>query len=178
MLAGTALAWSQLDAIQRDRVRSHTGGRTPVSVLRLVGGMVLVGLGIFLLVGRNIPLDDLLQTAIAALAVLIGAATRVRADPVTLDRVELAPGEGGAGQHDQRREHPRAGDVRAVAHRDQHARPDHQDKPDPDVGERQLPGGVAQAWGEPGQCRPGTPFRRRWISGPVNPTGTRSTMTS
>src|SRR5450830_554432 len=74
MLAGTALAWSQLDAIQRDRVRSHTGGRTPVSVLRLVGGMVLVGLGIFLLVGRNIPLDDLLQTAIAALAVLIGAA--------------------------------------------------------------------------------------------------------
>src|SRR5450759_29142 len=74
MLAGTALAWSQLYAIQRDRVRSHTGGRTPVSVLRLVGGMVLVGLGIFLLVGRNIPLDDLLQTAIAALAVLIGAA--------------------------------------------------------------------------------------------------------
>src|SRR5665648_953328 len=74
MLAGTALAWSQLDAIQRDRVRSHTGGRTPVSVLRLAGGMVLVGLGIFLLVGRNIPLDDLLRSAIAALAVLIGAA--------------------------------------------------------------------------------------------------------
>src|SRR5665647_2692824 len=74
MLAGTALAWSQLDAIQRDRVRTHTGGRTPVSVLRLVGGMVLVGLGIFLLVGRTIPLDDLLRSAIAALAVLIGAA--------------------------------------------------------------------------------------------------------
>src|SRR5665647_360635 len=27
MLAGTALAWSQLDAIQRDRVRTHTAGR-------------------------------------------------------------------------------------------------------------------------------------------------------
>src|SRR5665647_2978339 len=37
-------------------------------------GMVLVALGIFLLVGRNIPLDDLLRSAIAALAVLIGAA--------------------------------------------------------------------------------------------------------
>lgn len=73
-LAGAALAWSQLDAIQRDRLRAQNGGRTPVSVLRLIGGIVLVVLGVFLLVGRDVPMEDLVRSAIAALAVLVGAA--------------------------------------------------------------------------------------------------------
>jgi len=73
-LAGAALAWSQLDAIQRDRLRAQSGGRTPVSVLRLIGGIVLVVLGVFLLVGRDVPVEDLVRSAIAALAVLVGTA--------------------------------------------------------------------------------------------------------
>jgi signal transduction histidine kinase/phage shock protein PspC (stress-responsive transcriptional regulator) len=74
VLAGAALAWSQLDALQRDRLRSQNGGRTPVSVLRLIGGIVLVGLGVFLLVGREVPTEELVRSAIAAFAVLVGAA--------------------------------------------------------------------------------------------------------
>lgn len=73
-LGGTALAWSQLDTMQRDRMLARAGGRTPVSVVRLLGGTVLTGLGIFLLVGRDEPMDDLLRSAVAAIAVLAGAA--------------------------------------------------------------------------------------------------------
>ncbi|HQY33930.1 PspC domain-containing protein [Actinotalea sp.] len=73
-LGGTALAWSQLDTIQRDRVLARAGGRTPVSVVRLLGGTVLAGLGVFLLVGRDEPMADLLRSAVAAVAVLAGAA--------------------------------------------------------------------------------------------------------
>lgn len=74
LLAGTALAWSQLDAVQRGRFLSHAGGRTPVSVLRLLGGTVLAGTGVFLLVGQDETLDTMLRSAVAALAVLAGAA--------------------------------------------------------------------------------------------------------
>ena len=74
VLSGIALAWSQLDAIQRDRLLAQNNGRTRFSVLRLLGGTVLVGLGVFLLVGRDDPLEELMRSAIAALAVLIGAA--------------------------------------------------------------------------------------------------------
>ncbi len=74
LLAGTALAWSQLDAVQRGRFLSHAGGRTPVSVVRLLGGTVVAGLGVLLLVGQDEPVDALLRSAVAALAVLAGAA--------------------------------------------------------------------------------------------------------
>ncbi len=74
VLAGTALAWSQLDAMQRGRFLTHAGGRTPVSVLRLLSGAVLAALGLFLLVGQDDPIDVLLRSAVAALAVLTGAA--------------------------------------------------------------------------------------------------------
>ncbi|WP_250448256.1 PspC domain-containing protein, partial [Actinotalea sp. C106] len=74
LLAGTALAWSQLDAVQRGRFLSHAGGRTPVSILRLMGGTVLAGLGVLLLVGQDEPLDALARSAAAAVAVLAGAA--------------------------------------------------------------------------------------------------------
>jgi signal transduction histidine kinase/phage shock protein PspC (stress-responsive transcriptional regulator) len=70
VLAGAALAWSQLDAIQRDR----RNGRMPVSALRLAGGTVLAGLGVFLLVGLEQPVDALVRSAAAAISVLLGAA--------------------------------------------------------------------------------------------------------
>jgi signal transduction histidine kinase/phage shock protein PspC (stress-responsive transcriptional regulator) len=74
VLAGTALAWSQLDAGQRGRWRSRAGGRTPVSVLRLVGGIVLTGTGVLLLVGQEMTPSILVQSMVAALAVLAGVA--------------------------------------------------------------------------------------------------------
>ena len=74
LLAGTALAWSQLDAGQRGRWRSRAGGRTPVSVLRLVGGIVLAGAGVLLLVGQEMSPELLVQSMVAALAVLAGVA--------------------------------------------------------------------------------------------------------
>ncbi|MBX9244667.1 PspC domain-containing protein [Actinotalea ferrariae] len=74
VLGGTALAWSQLDAVQRGRFFSQAGGRTSVSVVRLIGGTVLAGAGVFLLVGQDETLDTLVRSAVAALAVLVGAA--------------------------------------------------------------------------------------------------------
>ena len=72
VVGGTALAWSQLDAISRrgDGVSLRSGQRT--SILRLIGGTVLAGLGVFLFVGRQTPTSDLLGSAVAALAVLAG----------------------------------------------------------------------------------------------------------
>jgi signal transduction histidine kinase/phage shock protein PspC (stress-responsive transcriptional regulator) len=74
-LAGTALAWSQLDAAERGRWLSRAGGRTPAGVLRLAGGLVLVLVGVLLLVGQDSTTSDLVRAATASLAVLAGAAT-------------------------------------------------------------------------------------------------------
>ncbi|MCL3859915.1 ATP-binding protein [Actinotalea sp. K2] len=74
LVGGAGLAWSQLDAVERGRWLSRAGGRTPVSVLRLLGGIVLTGLGVLLLVGQDAPLEALARSAVAALAVLVGAA--------------------------------------------------------------------------------------------------------
>ena len=73
-LAGVALAWSQLDAIQRDRRAGDAVGRLPISVLRLVGGTVLVAVAVFLVVGQEQPVDALIRSAVAALSVLVGSA--------------------------------------------------------------------------------------------------------
>lgn len=73
-LAGVALAWSQLDAIQRDRRNGDAVGRMPISLLRLVGGTVLVGVAVFLVVGQEQPMEALIRSAVAAIAVLIGSA--------------------------------------------------------------------------------------------------------
>lgn len=69
LLSGTALAWSQLDAVQKDR----RVGRS-VSVLRLVGGLVIAGVGVLLLVGQGGDPAQLAQSTIAAVAVLAGVA--------------------------------------------------------------------------------------------------------
>ena len=74
LLAGVALAWSQLDAVQREQWLMRTGGRTPISALRLVGGILLVLVGVLLLVWQDAPPASLLRSAAATLAVLIGVA--------------------------------------------------------------------------------------------------------
>ncbi|PJJ77174.1 phage shock protein C (PspC) family protein [Sediminihabitans luteus] len=71
-LAGVGLAWSQLDAAQRGRWLSQAGGRTPAGVLRLVGGLALVVVGVVLLVVQGSSVSTVLRAAVAALAVLAG----------------------------------------------------------------------------------------------------------
>ncbi|HMO11767.1 MAG TPA: histidine kinase, partial [Actinotalea sp.] len=71
VLGGAGLAWSQLDSVQRE---PGARGRVPVSVLRLLGGTLLAALGVFLLVGRDVEVVALVQSALAAVAVLVGAA--------------------------------------------------------------------------------------------------------
>lgn len=78
LLAGLALAWSQLDATARGRLRDRAGGRTPVGLLRVLGGIVLAGVGLLLLVGqatgRGVDAATLVQSVVAALAMLAGVA--------------------------------------------------------------------------------------------------------
>src|SRR5690606_32560392 len=73
LLAGTALAWSQLDGVQRGRWLSRAGGRTPISVVRLLGGLGLVAVGVVLLLSQNQPVEDTVRAGLAGLAVLAGA---------------------------------------------------------------------------------------------------------
>ena len=74
VVAGALLAWSQLDRAQRGRLLAHAGGRTPIGVVRILGGIALVALGALLLVGQEARPRDILPSAVAALAVLAGAA--------------------------------------------------------------------------------------------------------
>jgi len=78
VLTGLGLAWSQLDAVQRGRLRRRAGGRTPVSVLRLLGGVLLAGVGVLLLVGQGtgetVEPGALVQSFVASIAVLGGVA--------------------------------------------------------------------------------------------------------
>ncbi|UZN02134.1 ATP-binding protein [Cellulomonas sp. S1-8] len=71
VLVGVALAWSQLDAVQHGR---QDGRR--ISVLRLIGGGLLAGAGVLLVagqaVGQGVEPALLAQSAVAALAVLLG----------------------------------------------------------------------------------------------------------
>jgi len=71
-VAGLALAWSQLD--RTARARWVSSGRTPVSVLRLAGGVVLAAAGVLLLVSQGTSMTTTLNAAVAALAVLLGVA--------------------------------------------------------------------------------------------------------
>ncbi len=73
-LAGAALAWSQLDAVERGRLLTRAGGRTPAGVLRIAGGVVLVLVGIVLLVGQDARPTQVVRAAVAAVAVLAGVA--------------------------------------------------------------------------------------------------------
>jgi signal transduction histidine kinase len=74
LVAGLVLAWSQLDVAQRG-LRSGEGGRR-TSVLQLVGGVVLAGVGGLLVVGQvtggGVDTQVLVRSLVAALAVLAG----------------------------------------------------------------------------------------------------------
>ena len=70
--AGLVLAWGQLD--RTARARWVSGGRTPVSVVRLAGGVLLAALGVLLLVSQGTSVTTTLNAAVAALAVLLGVA--------------------------------------------------------------------------------------------------------
>ena len=71
VLVGVALAWSQLDALQHGR---QDGRR--ISVLRLIGGGLLAAAGVLLVVGQVVGQGVepvlLVQSGVAALAVLVG----------------------------------------------------------------------------------------------------------
>src|SRR5690606_37960064 len=71
-LAGLAISWSQLG--RTVRARWVAGGRTPVSVLRLVGGVVLAVVGVLLLVSQGASMSATINAAVAAVAVLLGVA--------------------------------------------------------------------------------------------------------
>lgn len=77
LLAGLGLAWSQLDHAPRERWRTETG-RPSVGVLRLLGGVVLAGVGGLLLVGQlsggGVEPAAFVQAVVAAVAVLAGVA--------------------------------------------------------------------------------------------------------
>ncbi len=81
VLAGAALAWSQLDEVVRGRLRSRAGGRTPLPVVRLLGGVVLAGVGVLLLVGQatgpGVDAATFAQSVVASIAVLAGVAVVV-----------------------------------------------------------------------------------------------------
>src|SRR5450756_2810759 len=89
LLAGVALAWSQLDAVQREQWLMRTGGRTPVSILRLVGGVLLVLVGVLLLVWQDAPPASLLRSAAATLAVLILSLIHI-SEPTRLGMISYA----------------------------------------------------------------------------------------
>ncbi|WP_343035661.1 PspC domain-containing protein [Isoptericola sediminis] len=70
---GAALAWSQLDAVQRARAGEAPASRSGM-LLRLAGGLVLVTAGVLLLFVQGTPPGELLTVTLASLAVLVGVA--------------------------------------------------------------------------------------------------------
>jgi signal transduction histidine kinase/phage shock protein PspC (stress-responsive transcriptional regulator) len=73
-LGGVALAWSQVDATDRDRWVGGNGGglRSRTSLLRLAGGVVLTMLGVLMLVGQDTPVGVMMQATIASVAMVAG----------------------------------------------------------------------------------------------------------
>ena len=72
-LGGVALAWSQVDATDRDRWVGGGGGlRSRTSLLRLAGGVVLTMLGVLMLVGQDTPVSVLMQATVASVAMVAG----------------------------------------------------------------------------------------------------------
>ncbi|MCK0118084.1 phage shock protein C (PspC) family protein [Isoptericola sp. CG 20/1183] len=70
---GAGLAWSQLDAVQRSRETGASPSRSS-TLLRLIGGLVLVTAGVLLLFVQGTPPAELLTVTLASLAVLVGVA--------------------------------------------------------------------------------------------------------
>ena len=74
-LGGVALAWSQIDATERDKwVGGGSGSllRSRTALLRLAGGVVLTMLGVLMLVGQDTPVSVLAQATVASVAMVAG----------------------------------------------------------------------------------------------------------
>lgn len=71
---GLILAWGQLDAAQKGQLMSAGTGRTPMGVLRLVGGLAFVILGVLLLISQESGRSLIMPALLAVIAVLTGAA--------------------------------------------------------------------------------------------------------
>ena len=71
---GALLAWSQLDQVDRGRLLARSGGRTPVGLLRIVGGALLVVVGVLLLLGPELSAGELGTSLVAAFVMLAGLA--------------------------------------------------------------------------------------------------------
>jgi len=76
VVGGLALAWSQLDAVQRRAMSQVAGGRTPAPVLAVAGGVLLAGAGGLLFAGqaagRGLAPVLVVQSVVAAAAILAG----------------------------------------------------------------------------------------------------------
>lgn len=71
---GALLAWSQLDEVDRGRLLARSGGRTPVGLLRIAGGALLVVVGVVLLLGPELSASELGTSLVAAVVMLAGFA--------------------------------------------------------------------------------------------------------
>lgn len=74
VIGGAVLAYTQLDEVERERWTARAGGRGRAAVLRVVGGLVLVLLGVMLVVVRGSDLGYAVTVLVAVVAVLGGAA--------------------------------------------------------------------------------------------------------
>lgn len=70
---GLILAWGQLDSAQRGQLLHAGAAKTPKGLLRLVGGLAFVIVGILLLVGQESGQSAVLPALLAVVAVLLGA---------------------------------------------------------------------------------------------------------
>jgi signal transduction histidine kinase/phage shock protein PspC (stress-responsive transcriptional regulator) len=74
VIGGAVLAYSQLDAVERSRWVARTGVGTRGAVLRVVGGLVIVLVGVLTVVVQRTDLASAGRTLTAAAAVLAGTA--------------------------------------------------------------------------------------------------------
>ena len=72
--AGAIIAYAQLDEVERTRWATRSGIGTRMAVLRIIGGLVLVVVGVLLLVVQEADVGQLGRTLLAAVAVLAGSA--------------------------------------------------------------------------------------------------------
>ena len=73
LIAGAALAWSQLDAVEKQRLAGEPVRRRSV-VLRVGGGVALAILGVMIFVAQGRPIGDVVTGVLAGLAILAGTA--------------------------------------------------------------------------------------------------------
>ena len=72
IIAGAVLAWLQLDGVRRQGLRKAAGAERAAGVVRLVGGVALVVLGLIFLVSGAVSLDALWNGVFVAVIVLAG----------------------------------------------------------------------------------------------------------